>query len=124
MKYLFVACATLLIIGCSSHNEHYYQIHPQALQDAIKSCPAKQPTPLSCEQLTSLAVAMNEIAYQLQTNPQAFGRKILALQQAMASQEAALKTKADPELKATLEKNKLLLEQYLAVVRWLESPES
>lgn len=125
MKYLLVACATLLVIGCSPQNEHYYQTHPQSLQDAIKNCPAKQPASLSCEQLTGLAISMNELAYQLQNSPQAFGRKILALQQTIASQETALKTKTDqPELKTTLEKNRLLLEQCLAVVRWLESPES
>lgn len=125
MKYLFVAGVTLLLIGCSPRNENYYQTHPQALQDAIQNCPAKQPTSLSCEQLTRLAVSMNDLVDQLRPNPQAFGRKILVLQQTIASQETELKTKTDqPELKAALEKNQLLLQQYLAVVRWIESPES
>jgi len=80
MRYLFLAC-TLLLVACSPQNERYYRTHPEALQNAIKKCPAHQPSHLSCKQLTGIARITNELAYQLQTNPQTFGQKILALQQ-------------------------------------------
>jgi hypothetical protein len=119
-----MACL-LLLVSCSQQNELYYQTHPQALQNAIKNCSAKQPSYLSCEQLSAIAIKTNELAYQLQTNPQAFGKKILALQETIALQKADLQTKANsPELRATFEKNKQFLAQCLAVVRWLESPEN
>lgn len=124
MKYLFMACA-LLLVACSPRNEHYYQMHPQALQAAIKDCGAKQPSRLSCSQLENIAIKTNELAYQLQANPQAFGRKILALQERIAAEEAALGARVDQaELRVTLKENKQLLAQCLAVVQWLESPES
>jgi hypothetical protein len=119
-----MACA-LLLVACSPKNEHYYQTHPQVLQNALKDCPAKQPSHLSCEKLKSIAMTTNELAYQLQSNPQNFGKKIVALQILIAKQKADLKANANqPELKATLEKNRQLLAQYLAIVRWLQSPES
>ncbi|MBA2653262.1 MAG: hypothetical protein H0U73_13510 [Tatlockia sp.] len=124
MKYLFMACA-LLLVACSPPNEAYYQRNPQALQEAIKNCPAKNPSNLSCEQLKAIALKINELAYQLQVNPQAFGKKILALQETIAVQKTELAGKANQSvLKETLEKNKQLLDQCMAIVQWLESPES
>jgi hypothetical protein len=124
MKYLFMAC-TLFLVACSSRDEYYYLTHPQALQNAVKNCPEKQSSELSCNQLTNIAITTNDLVFQLQTHPQGFGKKILALQETIAKQKINLQTKADQaELKLIFEKNKRLLEQYLAVVKWLESPES
>jgi len=64
------------------------------------------------------------LAYQLQYNPQGFGHKILALQQTIATQQSELTTNNSPELKTSLAQNKQDLAYYLAVVKWLESPES
>ena len=126
IKYLFIACVPLLLAACSAQkNEQYYRTHPQALQEAIKSCPAQQPAKINCQQLTDIAMDVNELAYQLQANPQAFGKKILALQETLASQHASLKTNPDQlELKDTIQKNEAQLTECLAIVRWLESPES
>ncbi len=121
MKYLLMAF-TLLLVACSKPNEHYYQTHPQALQAALRECPAKQPSSLSCEQLRAIALTTNEMSIQLQSNPQAFGKKILALQESIAKQ--TIETKTNPELNSSLEKNRQLLAQYLAIVKWLESPVS
>lgn len=75
--------------------------------------------------MNQLAKQMNELAYQLQYNPQGFGQQILLLQETIAQQEAALKlNQAMPETKSSLAKNKQNLKQRLAVVKWLESPES
>ena len=124
MRYMFIAC-TLLLVACSPQNEHYYRTHPEALLNAIKKCPAQQPSQLSCKQLTAIANLTNELAYQLQTNPQTFGQKILALQQTIAAEIAELQSPSKTsELAETLTKNEQLLEQCLAVVQWLESPES
>ncbi len=119
MKYLFMAF-TLLLFSCSTENELYYQTHPQELQTALKGC--AQSSHLNCQQLRTIAITTNQMAMQLQSNPQAFGKKILALQESIAKQ--ALQVKTNPELKTSLEKNRLLLAQYLAIVKWLESPES
>ena len=124
MNYLLVAFA-LLLVGCSPKDKFYYQTHPQYLQNAIKDCQLKASTSLSCEQLKEVALASNALAYQLQMNPQAFGQQILNLEEKIALQKKELNTKADqPKLKTGLEKNERLLKQYLAIVQWLESPES
>lgn len=91
----------------------------------MKACPDKQPRGLSCQQAQQIAVELNGLAYQLQSNPQGFGSKILTLQQTIANQETELKkTGNNQELKAALKKNKQDLADYLVVVKWLESPES
>lgn len=126
IKYFFIALIPLVFVACSTQeNEQYYRTHPQALQDAIKKCPAQKPSGFSCDQLAGIATSVNELAFQLQVNPQTFGKKILALQETLASQQANLKTNPNqPELKETVKKNEEQLAECLAVVRWLESPES
>ncbi|KTD36770.1 secreted endonuclease [Legionella nautarum] len=124
-KYLFMACMSLLLAACSTQEDgQYYRTHPQALQDAVKDCPAKQPTQMSCKQLADVAIGVNELAYQLQINPQAFGMKILSIQETLAHQQASLKANPNqPELKLTVQHNEEQLAEYLAIVRWLESPQ-
>jgi hypothetical protein len=67
---------------------------------------------------------MNNLAYQLQSSPQGFGAKILALQESIAQEELGLREKDTPELKTSIAQKKHTLAEYLAVVKWLESPES
>lgn len=125
MKYLLMACLPLFLVACATKDEQYYRMHPQALEDAVKACPAKEPSQLNCQQLTELSKTMKDLAYQLQTNPPAFGKKILALQENMAKQKAELKTNPNqPELRKQLEETKQQLTECLAIVKWLEAPES
>lgn len=106
-------------------DEQFYLAHPKELQSALKSCPTDQPVNLSCSELEQIGSRMNSLAYQLQLSPQKFGNSILALQQKIAAQKIELKeagTNAD--LQASIEQNQHDLKYYMAVVKWLESPES
>ena len=121
---LVLSCSCLLLLGCVAQDASYYQKHPQQLEAALKNCPNQPPKDMSCEQLAHLAVEMNQLAYQLQLNPQGFGQKILALQALLAEQKKNMAENPNQvELKNKFEQNKRQLEQYLAVVKWLESPE-
>lgn len=124
-KYLVVILIALGLTSCNVKNEQYYLSKPKELQKALKACPNQVPQGLSCQQLEQIGDRMNRLAYQLQSNPQAFGNKILALQQTIASQQLELKKNStNKELQATLAQNQHDLVDLLAVVKWLESPES
>lgn len=124
-KYLVAILVVFGLTSCMKKDEHYYQTHPNEVQQAIKNCPEQQPQGMSCNQIQEIAGRMNSLAYQLQQSPQGFGNKILALQQTVAAQEQKLKTDANnKELQASIAQNKHDLEEYLAVVKWLESPAS
>lgn len=120
--------AILLLIGlasCTVKDEHYYRTHPKLVQTAIKECPGKQPAGISCQDLEVIAKRINELAYQLQYNPQGFGNTILKLQQDLAADKLALqKNKEDSALQAAIESKRRALDDHLAIVKWLESPES
>jgi hypothetical protein len=124
-RYLFVAAMLMVLVACSTQDELYFRTNPQQLQKAIDNCPEKQPSLVSCEQLAEIAEDVSKLAYQLQVNPQGFGKKILALQENLAKQKADLLTNPNqPELKIKIKKNEQQLVEYLAIVKWLESPES
>lgn len=124
-KYILLICAFISLTACAAEDEAYYRNNPQLLQEAVKNCPNKKSAKMSCEQLNALAANVNEMAYQLQINPQAFGRKILELQEVIAKQQADLKSNPNqPELVNLITKNKQNLADRLAIVKWLESPES
>jgi hypothetical protein len=124
-KYLVLVLVSLGLVSCSDKKEQYYRSHPKELQQALKSCPADTPPAMTCDALQQLGGRLNELAYQLQSSPQGFGAKILSLQETIATQEAELKeSKTAPDVKPSLIKNKSDLADYLAVVKWLESPES
>ncbi|MCL9685822.1 lipoprotein [Legionella maioricensis] len=123
-KYLVVILIALGLTSCNVKNEQYYLSKPKELQKALKACPNQAPQGLSCQQLEQIGDRMNRLAYQLQSNPQAFGNKILALQQTIASQQLELKKNStNKELQASLAQNQHDLVDFLAVVKWLESPE-
>jgi hypothetical protein len=124
-KYLVIIFITLGLTACSEKNEQYYRSNPKELQKAMRGCPKVQPEGMNCKQIENLGNRMNTLAYQLQFNPQEFGNKILDIQQTIAKQKLDLTLDgAKPELKAALEQNEHDLADYLAVVKWLESPES
>lgn len=126
MRLWFLIGGLILVLSaCATSEKQYYQNNPKALQKAISACPAKHPSGISCDELANMASTMNQLAYQLQMNPQRFGKKILALQERLAVQQANLRTNSSqPDLKVAIEKNKQQLSEYLTVVKWLESPES
>lgn len=125
-KYILLVCMSFSLVACASpKNEAYYRQNPQQLQQAVQNCSNQQSTHVSCERLAKIAQDVNELAYQLQINPQSFGKTILQLQQTLAQQQAELKANPNQaELKTEIEKNKQQLAQRLAIVKWLESPES
>lgn len=124
MRYILLLGLSSLILACSEQkDERYYQAHPDALEKALAQCPHKALSDLSCQNLEALANQLNKLAFELQTSPQAYGQKILALQSLIAKQESKIKSDAAPaELREKLRENKKTLEAYLAVVRLLESP--
>jgi len=124
-KYLVVILLTLGLTACQTKNEQYYLTHLQELQKAVKSCPSQQPQGMTCEQLQQIAKRMNELAFQLQLGPQGFGTNILNLQRTIVKQQLELKqNNNNTELKDSIAKNQHELAFLLAVVKWLESPES
>lgn len=124
-KYLVLGLMILGLTSCNQKDEQYYRNNMKELQKAIKACPNQQPEGLTCAQLGELNGRLTGLAYQLQYSPQGFGNKILAIQQTIADQRIKLKTdSSNEELKKALKQNELDLADYLAVVKWLESPES
>ena len=123
-KYLMVILITLGLASCEIANGRNYLANPTELQKAMQACPAQHPDGLSCEQLGKLAVIISSLSIELQSGPQAFGNKILALQQTIAQQEQELAKNDNTELKASLNKNRDDLAHRLIVVRWFESPVS
>lgn len=125
-KYLVIILIGLGLSSCTTKNEQYYQLHPKELQKAIAMCTNHllPKTSLTCDQLERINNTMNGLAFQLQINPQGFGNKIIKLQQNIATQQIEINNHSTGQLKDSLEKNKLDLAYYLAVVKWLESPES
>jgi hypothetical protein len=118
--FLLVCCLT----SCTTRDAHYYRSNLKELQEVLKSCPEKAPAQVSCEKLSQIAQEMNQLSMQLQSNPQGFGRQILKLQHQIATLEADLKKHpTDSSLKQSIAEAKRQEADYLAVVKWLESPE-
>lgn len=117
---LFVFTCT----ACSTHDERYYSLHPKALQSAMTQCPEHALGALSCDQLKTIALRINQLAYLLREDQQGYGKKIISLQE---SRDVQVKQVHDnpnqPELKKALDETLRHLEERLAVVKWLESPE-
>ena len=106
-----------------AYDKDYYSLNPNALQEAVRACPSIKPKDATCEQVNEIATQMNDLAAELMTSPQAFGQKVLQLQQLIAKETYALKNAPkSSNLYAEVEKHKQSLHERLAVIKWLESP--
>lgn len=120
---LFLGLLCMGFQACSSNNHNnqlYYRLHPDILQKTLEKCPEHSDSAVSCDELNVIAKEVNSLAYELQNDPQGFGKVILTLQQTIAKQE---KETSKNNVEATIEKNKQELASRLAIVKWLESPE-
>lgn len=123
-KYWMLILMALGLNSCHAENEQYYLSHPKELQSAIKNCPNEHPKELSCKDVELLGQRLGRLGYELQANPQAFGHKILVLQQTIAQQQDQLKQNTtDQSLSLSLKEHLKELADRMAVVKWLESPE-
>lgn len=123
-KYIATVVFLCWMGSPAAHDAEYYRQNPNALQQALKACPEKQPSAIGCEQLKTIAVQLNDLAYQLRQSPQEYGKDILRLQEAIAKDEALLQAGTQTEIASLLDENKQELRARLAVVKWLESPTS
>lgn len=122
---LWLVMAILLpLTACQAKDGRYYQLHPLKLQRALERCQAENTLSSECEKLQSIGLELNQLAYKLKSNPQAFGQKIIALQFEKTQLTEELNKQPDAKSSAQLSKVDNKLEQYLAIVKWLESPES
>ncbi len=112
MVCLFISA----LAGCVAYDAAYYRTHPQAVFAALQACEADAvDKPQDCLALEKMATAFRGWMNEIQSNSQAFGQKIIKMQQycSLASLSAEKQ-----------EKCRQALEMRLAVVKWLESPES
>jgi hypothetical protein len=122
-KYMLLLFIAKTALACPAKDETYYLNHPKVLQEATQACPDTPPKHLSCKEIGSIGQHMQNLAYELQDNPQQFGIRILSVQQIISEKQAALA--ADPnnkQLATELSHNQQELLYRLAVVKWLESP--
>ncbi|MCE3043949.1 hypothetical protein [Legionella sp. 16cNR16C] len=125
IKHFVWGMAVLLSTSCSARDENYYRLNPEKVEQALKNCPAASPGKISCNELKALSARQNQLAYELQLSPQGFGQRILSLQMKLAGQKLELKENANQtELREIIDQNERQLAEYLAIVKWLESPES
>lgn len=123
IKYIILMLMPAWALACFTHDKAYYCTHIESLQKALHQCPERKPSDMTCEQLQTLASRINVLSDELRSDPQAFGQKILALQENIDASAALLKVNANqPELLASLKKNQSQLQECLGVVKWLESP--
>lgn len=124
MRYFVLIGLFLSLTACVSDDARYYRLHPKMLQEVLKNCPQSSPKHLTCSELVTIAGEVNSLAYQLQQDPQGFGQTILLAQAKLAQLEAdSLKNKTKSDLRAQIVQVKQQVAEYLAIVRWLESPE-
>lgn len=125
MKYVLIFGLLLSSVFAYAFESEYFHLNPEALQKSLNECPHRAPEGVSCEQLSVIALDVNQLVSELKTDPQAFGYSILLLQQNIATQELKIKNNpSQPELITILEKDKLELAHRMAIVKWLESPAS
>lgn len=129
MPKLFISILILsgffLQTACSPQNERGYASNPKATQKAMANCPARAPSKqVSCEKLQEIAIRINQLAYKLRLDQQAYGKDILALQEQITAERNNLaKDPKQVALQKSLKQNEQDLQEHLAVVRWLASPE-
>lgn len=118
INYVLIATSMIALSACTPQNETYYRTHPHALQKALTHCSQVGSSTPECEKLGRMAKEMNALAYALQSNPQAFGQKIISLQNQLAE-----KTHQSSPSSIDIQQITDQLNMHLAVVSWLESPE-
>lgn len=115
----------LALSACSQHDASYYTAHPKALQHAMLRCPSQSSGDLSCDELKTIALRINQLAYKLRMDQQAYGQEILALQEKQNDYQKKLQeTPNEPKLKQALNDINQKIQERLSVVQWLESPRS
>lgn len=123
--FFFLSTCFVVTFGCSAQNEYHYATNPEALIKALNQCPQKSPRQITCEKLSEVAQRINQLAYQLRADQQAFGKEVLALQETIITQRQMLeKNPSEISIQKHLERNERNLKEHLAVVRWLASPDS
>ncbi|MCX7114929.1 MAG: hypothetical protein NTW08_03325 [Gammaproteobacteria bacterium] len=112
-----ISCLLIaVLVGCVTHDDAYYQTHPKAVFEALQHCVSGDiAKPQDCQQIEKIASVFRGWMNEIQSNSQAFGQKIIKIQQ-YCGQVSLSKEKK--------EKCHQELEMRLAVVKWLESPES
>lgn len=122
---VMVLCVSVDANACISHDQGYFKTHPKALQEALTQCPDKAPKLVQCDELQKIAVKINDLVNELRMSPQGYGQTLLNLQEKIATQMASLPEASEKsELKDSLDKDNQELQERMAVVNWLESPES
>lgn len=123
IKFILLISLPLLAGVSHANTETYYKVNLNKLQQELSLCPERHPRNVTCEQLAQYARQVNNLADELRSSPQDFGKKILSLQQSQANILAALKQDPDqPDLKQSIHYTKKQLAERIAVVKWLESP--
>ena len=124
VKFLILCFLSILLGACQKFDEHYFRSNPQVLQKVLKDCSQREMVQVDCSKIEQIAHDVNSLAYDLQINPQAFGIKILLLQNELAKQQAELCKKPGQEkIKERIKDLQQQLTLRLALVKWLESPE-
>lgn len=119
MQKYIILIGILLLTACSKKDAQYYFEHPKALQTALHQCPSTT-TELSCSELQELAEEFNKLAFILRSNPQAFGLRIIKIQ----NEIAALEHSQASDDKTKLQALKKDLARNIAIVKLFESPEA
>lgn len=125
MRYVLLLGLCLFASLSNAQGQDDFRLNPVALQKALDNCPKVSPQGMTCEQLSVIASNVNRLVSELRMDPQAFGHTILVLQQKIAALDILLKNDpSKPELIEALKADKSQLASRMAVVKWLESPES
>ena len=125
IKRIILFLGAIFLVGCGVHDEAYYHANPEELSTALEHCSEKPQKGLSCDELKKVATEVNRLAYELQSNPINFGKKIMDLEIQLAEQKLKNHNKQretdDVDELAKVEKELALR---MAIVKWLESPVS
>ena len=125
MRYLLVL-SIILLAGCYSAPEREYLKDPKKFKTALAACPGTQPSGVSCKTLTLMHRAIVNYGTVLQSNPQAFGQRILQLQSEIEESKDKLAKASSAEkitIEERLQQQKELLAVYMMTVRIYEQPE-
>lgn len=108
---------------CFAADLDYYKMNPQKIEKALLDCTNKNSFNKNCYELKNVAQHINNLAIELQLDPQGYGLAILKMQEKLGEQMLLQNnTKANPELLAAIDKNKQEISKRLTVIKWLESP--